>query len=119
MVGNDEVAVHEEAAHVTPFGTLLRFAKDDRHAAAARAAGRAAVGPFRDAAARHRDAQCCPSTTSTSPTGTTRATCRSAHGRFGFDEYVEHLIQFLEAIGPGAHMMAVCQPCVAALAAPP
>jgi polyhydroxyalkanoate depolymerase len=38
-------------------------------------------------------------------------------GRFGTDEYVEHLIRFLEAIGPGAHVVAVCQPCVAALAA--
>ena len=34
-------------------------------------------------------------------------------GRFGLDEYVEHLIDFLAAIGPGAHLMAVCQPCVA------
>jgi polyhydroxyalkanoate depolymerase len=40
-----------------------------------------------------------------------------AHGRFGLDEYVEHLIDFLRAIGPGTHLMAVCQPCVPALAA--
>lgn len=39
------------------------------------------------------------------------------HGQFGFDEYVEHLVTFLEAMGPGAHMVAVCQPCVQALAA--
>jgi len=38
-------------------------------------------------------------------------------GRFGFDDYVGHLIGFLEAIGPGAHVIAVCQPCVAALVA--
>jgi polyhydroxyalkanoate depolymerase len=38
-------------------------------------------------------------------------------GRFGFDDYVTHLISFLEAMGPGAHIVAVCQPCVAALAA--
>ena len=38
-------------------------------------------------------------------------------GRFGFDEYIDHLIQFLETIGPGAHVVAVCQPCVAVLAA--
>src|SRR6201999_4098242 len=38
-------------------------------------------------------------------------------GRFGFDEYVAHMIRFLETIGPGAHMVAVCQPCVAALVA--
>ena len=41
----------------------------------------------------------------------------AAHGRFGFDDYVDHLIRFLEAIGPGAHVVAVCQPCVAALVA--
>jgi polyhydroxyalkanoate depolymerase len=40
-----------------------------------------------------------------------------AAGRFGMDEYVAHLIDFLEAIGPGAHVVAICQPCVAALAA--
>ena len=38
-------------------------------------------------------------------------------GRFGVDEYIEHLIKFLEVMGPGAHVVAVCQPCVAVLAA--
>jgi poly(3-hydroxybutyrate) depolymerase len=39
------------------------------------------------------------------------------HGRFGLDEYVGHLIRFLQSIGPGAHIVAVCQPTVAALTA--
>ncbi|MGE0310260.1 MAG: polyhydroxyalkanoate depolymerase [Lautropia sp.] len=38
-------------------------------------------------------------------------------GRFGLDEYTQHLIDFLAAIGPRAHLLAVCQPCVSALAA--
>jgi polyhydroxyalkanoate depolymerase len=38
-------------------------------------------------------------------------------GAFGFDEYVAHVIAFLEAIGPGAHLIGVCQPCAHALAA--
>ncbi len=38
-------------------------------------------------------------------------------GPFGFDDYVAHIIQFLEAIGEGAHVLAVCQPCVQVLAA--
>ena len=38
-------------------------------------------------------------------------------GVFGFDEYVDHLIRFLEVMGEGSHMVAVCQPAVAALAA--
>jgi len=39
------------------------------------------------------------------------------HGRFGLDEYVDHVIAFLEEIGAGAHVIAVCQPCVQVLAA--
>ncbi len=38
-------------------------------------------------------------------------------GRFGVEDYVDYLIRFLEAIGPGAHVLAVCQPCVQTLAA--
>ncbi len=38
-------------------------------------------------------------------------------GRFGFDEYVEHVMQFMGVIGEGAHMLGVCQPCAHALAA--
>ncbi len=38
-------------------------------------------------------------------------------GRFGLDEYTQHVIDFLAAVGPGAHLMAICQPSVAALAA--
>ncbi|HEY2560505.1 MAG TPA: polyhydroxyalkanoate depolymerase [Caldimonas sp.] len=38
-------------------------------------------------------------------------------GRFGLDEYIEHLIDFTAALGPQAHILAICQPCVAALAA--
>lgn len=38
-------------------------------------------------------------------------------GRFNFEDYVSHLIQFLQHLGPGAHIVAVCQPAVAALVA--
>ncbi|MGH6787431.1 MAG: polyhydroxyalkanoate depolymerase [Novosphingobium sp.] len=40
-----------------------------------------------------------------------------AAGRFDLDDYIDYLIGFLEHIGPGAHMLAVCQPSVPALAA--
>jgi poly(3-hydroxybutyrate) depolymerase len=40
-----------------------------------------------------------------------------ADGRFDLDDYVDYLIEFLEHIGPGAHMLAVCQPAVPAYAA--
>lgn len=38
-------------------------------------------------------------------------------GRFGLDEFAAHVIEFLEKIGEGAHVMAVCQPTVAVLSA--
>jgi poly(3-hydroxybutyrate) depolymerase len=38
-------------------------------------------------------------------------------GRFDLDDYIDYVIGFLEAIGPGAHMLAVCQPSVPCLAA--
>jgi poly(3-hydroxybutyrate) depolymerase len=38
-------------------------------------------------------------------------------GPFGLDEYTEHLMQFMRVLGPGSHLVAICQPCVAALAA--
>ena len=39
------------------------------------------------------------------------------HGPFSLDDYTDHLIRFLDRMGPGSHLMAICQPCVAALAA--
>ena len=77
MVGNREVEVTEEAVLTLPFGTLLQVQEGHRHRAAARAGRGAAVGPLRDAAAQHRAHAACRTTTSTSPIGTTRATCRS------------------------------------------
>ena len=40
-----------------------------------------------------------------------------SEGQFGMDGYIRHVISFLEHLGPGAHVVAVCQPCVQALAA--
>lgn len=38
-------------------------------------------------------------------------------GGFDLDDYIEHLMRFLHHLGPGVHLMAICQPCPAALAA--
>src|SRR6478736_2461855 len=115
-IGNREVTVAEEAALTTPFGTLLHFKKDvdtpqPRVLLVAPLSGHFSTlsrGTVRTMLPEHdvyitdwhnvRDVPL-------------------AHGRFGFDDYITHLIRFLEAIGPGAHVVAVCQPCVAALAA--
>ncbi len=40
-----------------------------------------------------------------------------SEGRFGLDEYIDHIIMFLEAMGPRSHVIAVCQSCVQVLAA--
>jgi len=115
-VGNRDVEVHERAALTTPFGTLLHFKKDidtaqPRVLLVAPLSGHFATllrGTVRTMLPEHdvyitdwhnaRDVAL-------------------THGRFGFDDYIEHLIRFLEAIGPGAHVVAVCQPCVAVLVA--
>jgi poly(3-hydroxybutyrate) depolymerase len=39
------------------------------------------------------------------------------HGGFGLDDYIDYLMRYMEVIGPGVNVVAVCQPCVAALAA--
>ncbi|WP_138733054.1 polyhydroxyalkanoate depolymerase [Modestobacter excelsi] len=38
-------------------------------------------------------------------------------GRFGLDEYIEHVMDALRHLGPGSHVVAVCQPAVPVLAA--
>ncbi|MBB5985506.1 polyhydroxyalkanoate depolymerase [Sphingobium lignivorans] len=40
-----------------------------------------------------------------------------SQGGFDLDDYVDYLIDWLDHIGPGAHMLAVCQPSVPCLAA--
>lgn len=38
-------------------------------------------------------------------------------GSFDLDDYIDYLVEFLEKMGPGSHMLAVCQPSVPAYAA--
>ena len=38
-------------------------------------------------------------------------------GEFGFDDYVDYVIEFLRFLGPNTHVIAVCQPTVPVLAA--
>ncbi len=115
-VGNREVAVTEEEALVTPFATLRHFRKDvdqeqPRVLLIAPLSGHFATllrATVRTLLAEHdvyitdwHNARDVP----------------LADGPFSFDSYTSHLIRFLEKIGPGAHMVAVCQPCVSALVA--
>jgi poly(3-hydroxybutyrate) depolymerase len=49
--------------------------------------------------------------------GTVERLLPTSDGRFDLDDYIDYLVEFLEHVGPGAHMLAVCQPSVPAYAA--
>jgi poly(3-hydroxybutyrate) depolymerase len=116
ITGGRPVAVREVAVHRTPFATLLHFAKEAAPAGprvllVAPMSGHFATllrGTVQTLLADHdvfitdwhnaRDIALC-------------------YGAFDVDDFIDHVITFLEIIGPGAHIVAVCQPCVAVLAA--
>lgn len=118
-VGERELAVTEETVLTLPFGTLLRFKKEE--------------APDRP----HQPAVLLVAPLSGHFATLLRETVRTLlqdhdvyitdwhnardvalrHGAFGLDDYIAHMIRFTQAIGPGTHVVAVCQPCVAALAA--
>jgi poly(3-hydroxybutyrate) depolymerase len=116
MVENREVAVVEEIAQATPFCSLLHFRKDiaasqPRVLVVAPMSGHFATllrGTLRTLLADHdvyltdwHNARDVP----------------LAEGGFDLDDFTTHLIDFLRLLGPGTHMLAICQPAVAALAA--
>jgi poly(3-hydroxybutyrate) depolymerase len=116
MVGNREVAVTEEAAMQTPFGTLLHFKKDIESAQPRVMVVAPLSGHFATLLRETVRTLLSDHDVFITDWHNARDIPVSA-GRFGFDEYVDHLIRFLGAIGPGGHIVAVCQPCVAALVA--
>jgi poly(3-hydroxybutyrate) depolymerase len=115
-VGNREVAVREEALHTTPFGTLLRFRKDidiaqPRLLVVAPLSGHFATllrSLIRTMLPEHD--VCITDWHNARDVST-------SEGRFGFDDYLGHLVTWLEHMGPGVHVVAVCQPCVQVLGA--
>jgi polyhydroxyalkanoate depolymerase len=118
MSGGVDVKVNEEIVTSTPFGSLVRFAKAD---GSSRAQPKVLIVP---GLAGHF-ATLVRATVSTmladhdvyvADWHNARDVPMSA-GRFGLDEYIAHLVTFLRAIGPGVHLMGICQPAVACLAA--
>jgi polyhydroxyalkanoate depolymerase len=115
-VGNRDVPVVEEVTLDLPFGKLIHFAKDVDTPQPKVLVVAPLSGHF-----------------ATLLTGTVKTLLRDhdvyitdwvnardvpeGAGRFGVEDYVAYVIRFLEEIGPGAHLFAVCQPCVQALAA--
>lgn len=111
-----DVTVREEIVLRKPFGQLKRFRRESVEGGpklliVAPMSGHYATllrGTVERMLPRHdvyitdwRDARCVP----------------VSEGRFDLDDYIDYLIEFLEAIGPGAHMLAVCQPSVPCYAA--
>src|SRR5579863_10145142 len=91
-IGAEDTPVSEEVVAGTPFGALVRFRKEG--------------DPDQ------------PRVLLVAPLSGHFATLlRGTVETLLPDDYVAHVIAFLEAIGPGAHVIAVCQPCAHALAA--
>ena len=116
MVDGQEVAVHEAPVLIAPFGTLLHFRKHTRAEqpkvlVAAPLSGHFATLLRETVHTLLRDHDVYI---------TDWHNARDVplwHGGFGLDDYTRQLMAFLEHIGPGVNLVAVCQPSVAALAA--
>ncbi|HEX7873956.1 MAG TPA: polyhydroxyalkanoate depolymerase [Sphingobium sp.] len=117
LCGNRMVAVREEVALDLPFGNLLHFAKDDVEAPQPKML---VVAPLSG-----HFATLLRSTVHTllrdhdvyiTDWKNARDVPLSA-GRFGLEDYIDYVIHFMQELGPRSHMLAVCQPCVPALAA--
>lgn len=115
-VGNSDVAVREEVALDLPFGKLLHFVKDSeapqpRVLVVAPLSGHFATLLSKTCATLLRDHDVYITDWVNARDVPVEA------GRFGVEDYIDYIIRFLEHIGPGAHVLAVCQPCVQTLAA--
>ena len=115
MVGQQLVEVREEFVYSTPFGSLLHFKKDDltpqpRVLLVAPMSGHFAT------LLRDTVQTMLPEHDVYITDWHNARNISLLHGPFGFDNFIAHIIKFLEVIGPGAHAVAVCQPGPAVLA---
>ncbi|RVU04480.1 polyhydroxyalkanoate depolymerase [Novosphingobium umbonatum] len=117
QVGNKKVAVREEVITNLPFGDLLHFAKDEvlvpqpKMLVVAPLSGHYAslLKNTVEVLLRDHDVYI-------TDWRNARDVPLSA-GRFGLEDYTDYVITFLQELGPRSHLLAVCQPCVSALAA--
>ncbi len=116
LVGNQELEVTEEVTFATPFGSLLHFKKENSPEQPRLLLVAPMSGHF-----------------ATLLRGTVKTLLQDHDvyitdwhnprdiplqaGRFGLEDYTDHLITFLDKMGPRSHMVAICQPSVSALAA--
>ncbi|WP_374408749.1 polyhydroxyalkanoate depolymerase [Hydrogenophaga sp.] len=117
-VGDRSVPVIEETTLSLPFGTLLRFRKDapelppqPKVLLAAPLSGHFATLLRETVRTLLQDHEVWITDWHNARDVALR------HGAFGLEDYIAYMIRFVEAIGEDTHVVAVCQPCVAALAA--
>ncbi|MDE2582895.1 MAG: polyhydroxyalkanoate depolymerase [Rhodospirillales bacterium] len=115
-VGDRDCAVVEEPVDATPFATLLHFRKENAPAQPPVLLVAPMSGHF-STLLRGTVKELLPENDVFITDWRNARDVPHAEGRFGMDEFIEHVMRFLRTIGPGAHIIAVCQPAVAVLAA--
>lgn len=116
MVAGEAVAVREETALSLPFCDLLHFARDGVEGQPRILVVAPLSGHFATLLRKTVETLLQDHDVYITDWKNARDIPLS-EGDFGFDDYVDYIIRFLEALGPETHVLAVCQPCVQALAA--
>lgn len=119
-VDGREVRITEETVLSTAFGTLLHFRKEDGPGTQVAMPKVLVVAPLSGHFAtllRDTVRTMLPEHDVYITNWRNARDVPIAAGRFGFEEHVDLLIEFIEALGPRSHVLAVCQPCVQVLAA--
>ena len=115
-IGNTVVPVIEEKIRVTPFSTLLRFAKETPQPQPRVLLVAPMSGHFATLLRNTVRTMLPDHDVYITDWHNARDVPLSA-GDFDFDDFIDHIIQCLEVMGEGSHVVAVCQPVVAVLAA--
>ncbi len=116
MVGNELTEVREEVVLSTPFSNLLHFSKDTPEPQPKVLLVSALAGHF--STLLRSTVHSLSADHDVYVTDWLNARDVGVeHGPFGLDDYIAQIIGFLEFMGPGSHLMSVCQPCPASLVA--
>ena len=116
-VGNREVRVREEVSLALPFGNLLHFAKDEVQTPQPKMLVVAPLSGHFATLLRSTVAQLSQDHDVYITDWANARDVPLEAGAFGFDDYVDYVIRFIEELGPRSHILSVCQPCVPTLAA--
>jgi len=116
LVDNEYAEVTEETVLSLPFCDLLKFSKDSMRAQPKMLVVAPLSGHFATLLRRTVETLLRDHEVYITDWKNARDVPLS-DGNFGFDDYVTYIMRFLGHLGPDAHVLAVCQPCVQALAA--